>query len=118
MSDNTFYAAFVKDMFKEGPSSRHDKRDYEEFYGELHAAVGLAGEAGEVLDVIKKVVFVGKPYNRDDLIKELGDVEFYLQALRNTTGITRDDILVENIRKLEARHPDGFKNSTFYKEDQ
>lgn len=114
--DKTFYGEFVADMYKDSPTE-DDIAEYPVVYGMLHAAVGLAGEAGEVLDVIKKVVFVGKFFDRKTLVKELGDVEFYLQAIRNATDISRDEVLVENIKKLESRHPDGFKSSTFYKDN-
>lgn len=120
MSDNTFYEVFVMDMFKselDNPEDEHQYRRYCDHFGELHAAVGLAGEAGEVLDLFKKTVFTDKPFSRDDLVKELGDVEFYLQALRTVSGISRDEVLDANVVKLNNRHPEGFSKSDFYKKE-
>jgi NTP pyrophosphatase (non-canonical NTP hydrolase) len=113
MSDNTFYSEYVRDMFKTYPD---DEDFYVQNFGILHAVVGLSGEAGEVLDVVKKVLFTGKKYNQDDLVKELGDVEFYLQAVRNAIRVSRDDILNANVEKLSKRHPDGFSKSDYYKD--
>lgn len=112
--DNTFYSEFVRDMFKNGPEGAEDRLMYMGCYGQLHAAVGLAGEAGEVLDILKKQVFTGKVQDKIVIIKEMGDVEFYLQALRNELCITRDEILGANVTKLNERHPGGFKESTYY----
>lgn len=111
MKDETFYSHFVASMFKEDCT---DDRHYLLNFGRLHAAVGLADEAAEVLGVLKKHIFTDKPYDRDALVKELGDVEFYLQALRNTTGITRDEVLNANVEKLEARHK-GRNVTEFYR---
>ena len=117
MSDNTFYEAFVMGMFKDTPDNFEDHMEYARSYAHLHAAVGLAGEAGEVLDLFKKSVFTGKVLDRDDLVKELGDVEFYLQALRTVSGISRDEVLDANVVKLNNRHPEGFSKSDFYKKE-
>jgi len=77
----------------------------------LHAAVGLAGEAGEVLDRVKKCVFNGNAdYFRHQMINELGDLEFYLEALRQSLGVTREQTLEANIVKLSARY-EGLKYS-------
>lgn len=73
----------------------------------LHAATGLAGEAGEVLDLAKKVCFTNKPMDRQKLIEEMSDVEFYMEALRQALAIPREFVLQMNIDKLRARHPEG-----------
>jgi len=117
MADNTYYSEYVRDMFHNTPTADDDARILSNF-GSLHAACGLAGEAGEVLDLFKKWIFTQKKYDRDALIKELGDVEFYLQALRNELKITRDEILDANMLKLAARHPEGFENSNYYTGDK
>ncbi len=68
-----------------------------------HAASGLAGEAAEVLDLIKKHVNTGAPLDLDKLFKEMGDVEFYMEALRQAVGVSRDNILDLNMRKLSGK---------------
>lgn len=76
----------------------------------LHAACGIAGEGGEVLDEVKKHCFTGKGLNRDKLIKEMGDVEFYLEAMRQALGVERHYVLQENMQKLSGcngRYPNG-----------
>jgi NTP pyrophosphatase (non-canonical NTP hydrolase) len=70
----------------------------------INAALGLAGEAGEVCDLIKKNAFHEKPYKREDLQKELGDVLWYLFAMIDHTGFTPEEIMRANIDKLRARH--------------
>lgn len=71
----------------------------------LHGAIGVAGEAGELLDAVKKHVIYGQPLNLKNAIEELGDIEFYLQAIRNTLGIPREHIIKKNVAKLQQRYP-------------
>ncbi|MGH9426227.1 MAG: nucleoside triphosphate pyrophosphohydrolase family protein [Terriglobia bacterium] len=73
-------------------------------------ALGLAGEAGEVVDVIKKsfrdAARCGgwkSGLDREKLVLELGDVEWYLQAIRDAVGIDRSEVLFRNVCKLEKR---------------
>ena len=64
----------------------------------LHMAVGISGESGELLDAIKKVVIYGKPIDRKN--EELGDLEFYMEGLRQGLNITREETLDANKLKL------------------
>ena len=66
----------------------------------LHMAVGVAGEAGELLDAAKKCVMYNKPLDRENVIEELGDIEFYMEGLRQELGITRIETLEANRAKL------------------
>lgn len=70
--------------------------------------MGIAGEAGEVCDLLKKVVFHGKEMNRDDLLKELGDVQWYAQLIMNLYGITDGEVKTRNVVKLCARYPERY----------
>jgi len=70
----------------------------------LHMAVGIAGEAGELLDAIKKHVVYNKPLDYRNVIEELGDLEFYMEGLRAKLAILREETLVANIAKLEVRY--------------
>lgn len=72
--------------------------------------LGLAGETGEVIEHIKKHVFHGKPLYLPDVMKELGDVAWYLAAICNQLNIRLEDVLKANVEKLEKRYPDGFKS--------
>lgn len=73
----------------------------------LHMAVGVAGEAGELLDAIKKAAIYGKPLDRDNVIEELGDLEFYMRGIRQILNLSRDQCLSANICKLTQRYPAG-----------
>jgi len=70
----------------------------------LHMAVGIAGEAGELLDAIKKHVIYDKEPDLTNIIEELGDLEFYMEGLRQRYGISRDETLAANIVKLGKRY--------------
>jgi NTP pyrophosphatase (non-canonical NTP hydrolase) len=72
-----------------------------------HAAMGLAGEAGEFGDAIKKHVFYGKELDVANATEELGDIAFYLQAACNTLGLTLEEVIQANANKLGARYPTG-----------
>lgn len=70
--------------------------------------MGLSGEAGEVTDMLKKVVFHGHALDTTELEKELGDVLWYTAALANTAGLSLAMIAEKNVAKLRARYPEGF----------
>ena len=69
-----------------------------------HMAIGVAGEAGELLDAVKKHTVYNKDLDLLNVIEELGDMEFYLEGVRQNTGITREECLVANISKLAKRY--------------
>ena len=74
------------------------------------AGVGLAAESGEFLEIVKKMVFQGKPWNddnREHLIIELGDVMWYVANACIALDISFDDVVRGNVRKLEKRYPGG-----------
>jgi NTP pyrophosphatase (non-canonical NTP hydrolase) len=79
--------------------------------GCVHAALGVAGEAGEIVDAIKKHWTYNKPLDRDHLIEEIGDLLFYLQALCNLQGITLNDAAEANVDKLMKRYPSGYSDA-------
>lgn len=70
----------------------------------IHMAVGISGESGELLDAIKKAVIYNKPLDRENVVEELGDLEFYMEGLRQGLGITRQETLEANISKLSKRY--------------
>lgn len=74
------------------------------------AGLGLAGEPGEVVDIIKKVLFHGHPLDREQIGKELGDVLWYVAETATTLGLSLEDIARGNIAKLRARYPEGFSS--------
>ena len=74
----------------------------------LHSAIGISGEAGELLDAIKKHVFYGKPLDRANVIEELGDIEFYLQMMRTAFGVDCREVIEANVSKLSKRYPQGY----------
>ena len=72
--------------------------------------VGLAAESGEFLEIIKKMVFQGKPWNdanREHLIIELGDVMWYVAQACMALDIDFDEVIERNVQKLEKRYPGG-----------
>lgn len=89
---------------------------YDEFVGRLakdmgsqqqdliHMAVGISGEAGELLDAIKKYWAYNKPLDLENVIEELGDLEFYMQGMRLLCGLTREQVLEANYAKLSERY--------------
>ena len=70
--------------------------------------MGLCGEAGEAMDILKKFLFQGHSLNKEHLAKELGDVAWYLAVSADALGFYLEDIFQMNIDKLKARYPDGF----------
>lgn len=74
-------------------------------------SMGLAGETGEVVDHLKKVVYHGHDLNREEIEKELGDVLWYLSALATSLKMDINTIAQKNIKKLEDRYPEGFSRN-------
>jgi NTP pyrophosphatase (non-canonical NTP hydrolase) len=79
-------------------------------------ASALQGEAGELFDAIKKHAVYDKDLDLVNVIEELGDIEFYLEGLRQLLEITRDETVKANIKKLTKRYPDGRYSNKHAKE--
>lgn len=73
----------------------------------LHMGVGVSGEAGELLDAIKRNTIYGKPLDLENVVEELGDLEFFMERIRQITGVTRKQTLQANIAKLGKRYASG-----------
>lgn len=76
----------------------------------LTAGIGLASEGGEFNEIVKKMFFQGKPLNEENVFhmkRELGDIAWYWVNACNALGLDPNDVLAENVRKLEARYPGG-----------
>ena len=70
----------------------------------IHMAAGISGEAGELLDAIKKRVVYRKELDRENAIEELGDLEFFMEGIRQGLGVTREQCLTANKLKLMKRY--------------
>lgn len=76
----------------------------------LTAGIGLASETGEFNEIIKKMFFQGKPLNQENLFhmkRELGDIMWYWVNACTALGLDPNEVIDENVRKLEARYPGG-----------
>ena len=86
----------------------------------LTASIGLASEGGEFSEIVKKMAFQGKPYNEDTrfhMKRELGDIIWYWINACRALGYDPNDIIAENVKKLEARYPGG-SFDPFYSENR
>lgn len=86
----------------------------------MTAAIGLASEGGEFDEIVKKMVFQDKPYteeNRFHMKRELGDIIFYWANACRALGYNPNDVIAENVNKLESRYPGG-KFDPFYSENR
>lgn len=70
----------------------------------IHMTMGIAGESGELLDAIKKHIMYEKPLDMENVIEELGDIEFFLEGFRQALDISRDETITANIKKLGIRY--------------
>lgn len=75
----------------------------------INGVMGLCGEAGEAIDLVKKHLAQGHPLDRERLAKELGDVAWYLAETATAIGYDLEAILLGNLEKLRARYPNGFE---------
>ena len=74
----------------------------------INAVMGLCGESGEAIDIVKKHLHQGHELDREKLVKELGDIAWYLAEAAYALDVNLDDVLEQNIAKLKARYPEGF----------
>lgn len=74
------------------------------------AAAGLAEEAGEVLGLVRKHLYMGHDLDRERITRELGDVLWCLSAVAGAVGVTLDEVAESNVAKLRARYPDGYSD--------
>ena len=97
-----------------------DLEETSEMHRLLTAAVGMSAEGGKFLEIVKKIIFQGKPYNEDNvrhLKIELGDILWYVAQACMALDISLDEITDMNIDKLSKRFPDGHF-SEYYSENR
>ena len=74
----------------------------------INAVMGLCGESGEAIDIVKKHLHQGHELDKEKLVKELGDIAWYLAEAAYALDIELSSVLEKNINKLKARYPEGF----------
>lgn len=83
--------------------------DYFTFHERLsNGVMGLCGEAGEVIDIVKKAQFQSHELDVDHIAEELGDLAWYLAITASAIGKNLDEIFSANVDKLRKRYPEGF----------
>ena len=75
----------------------------------INSVMGLCGESGEAIDIVKKWLCHGHELDKDHLAKELGDIAWYLAEAATALDLTLEEILRGNIEKLRRRYPEGFE---------
>lgn len=74
----------------------------------INGVMGLCGESGEVIDLVKKHLHQGHELDMEKLVKELGDVCWYVAEIATALDVPLEDVMQRNIDKLRARYPEGF----------
>lgn len=119
-SDNDFDADLVNFQEDHTDLVARLKKDDHQMYLELqpgdcdvaHMILGVGAESGELMTAAKSYLFYRKPLDRVNVIEEMGDLEFYLEGLRQRWKISRDEVLAANIEKLNRRFVEGvFSNA-------
>ena len=77
----------------------------------INGVMGLCGESGEAIDIVKKHLAQGHPLDREKLIKELGDIAWYLAETATALDVSLEEVLERNIQKLRQRYPQGFETA-------
>ena len=76
----------------------------------IHAILGIAGESGELVDLVKKSVVYHQPLKTNELREELGDLLHYIAMLISANGWTFEEVMDANVMKLQKRYPNGYSN--------
>ncbi len=74
----------------------------------INGVMGLCGESGEAIDIVKKHLAQGHPLDKEHLIKELGDIAWYIAETATALDVELEDVFAINIEKLKKRYPEGF----------
>ena len=74
----------------------------------INGVMGLCGESGEAIDIVKKWLAQGHELDKEKLAKELGDICWYVAETATALGLSLEDIMEANIEKLRKRYPEGF----------
>ena len=74
----------------------------------LNGCMGLCGESGEVIDLLKKHLSQGHDLNKEKMIEEIGDVTWYIAEIAYALNVDLETVLTKNIEKLKKRYPEGF----------
>ncbi len=84
----------------------------------INGVMGLCGESGEAIDLVKKHLAQGHDLDKEKLAKELGDIAWYLAETAYAIGYPLEDILQMNIEKLKKRYPEGFRTECSLNRDE
>lgn len=84
----------------------------------INSVMGLCGESGEAIDLVKKHLYQGHELNKERFAKELGDIAWYLAEAAHAINMDLDDIFKMNIEKLEKRYPNGFNQNNSINRDK
>ena len=90
-----------------------DKRDVL-----INGVMGLCGESGEAIDLVKKHLHQGHPLDREGIIRELGDIAWYLAETAYALDVDLETVLQGNIDKLRRRYPEGFETMKSIERDE
>ena len=104
-SQEELYSEFVDSLVKPGEQMCEEITPFKAHLN--HMAMLLAGECGELVDAIKKHTIYGKDLDYVNVIEELGDIEFALEAIRKAFTIHREEVLAHNVDKLTKRYNEG-----------
>lgn len=108
VSNPASYGRFVESRIKPGEEIVAEMTPFKAHL--LHMTMGAMTEVGEIGTTIKAHVFYGKELDLENLIEELGDLEFYIEGLRGKLEIWRSQVLDHNVKKLSKRYAKGYSN--------
>ena len=84
----------------------------------INGVMGLCGESGEAIDIVKKWLAQGHELDKEKLAKELGDIAWYLAETATALDLSLEDVFEANIEKLKKRYPQGFDSQrSIYREE-
>ena len=106
-SESAPLVAFISEMDYDCDAKKTVSKNIH-FFKALNGAMGLNGEAGEVIDILKKHIFQGHNFDKDHFIEEVGDCAWYIAQIADALGVSLQEIFLRNIEKLKSRYPDGF----------
>lgn len=101
-NNNITYSEFVAKLIK-SPEELLQNLTPEQM-NLIHMVMGISGEAGELLDAVKKFAIYNKPLDVNNVIEELGDLMFYIEGIKNALQISDAEILQRNVTKLSKRY--------------
>lgn len=106
------YSKYATSLDANYPNVIERMNSNEKLYNLMHGSLGLSGETGECVDMIKKAIIFGKQLDIDNIKEECGDILYYMNVILTAIDSSFEEVMQQNYNKLSKRFPNGFSEKS------